>query len=558
MSPHRSNGIRFSISDLSPPTARILPTIYQDRCGISLYDAQYENGKKVPISQTVIENVLTALLRFKRTCEDFGVLDDRVRIVATEATRNATNSQDFQRQIQRRTAWKVDLLAKEEEGRVGAMGIASSFQSIKGLVLDMGGGSVQLTWMVADDGNIQTSQKGSVSFPYGAAALMMLLKEAGAEGQEELRRELTTKFKEAITDLDMPKSLRDAADAEGGFTLYLSGGGFRGWGYILMSLHAVQPYPIPIINGFVVPRSAFLQQPESVPNANFTFGISSRRASQVPAIAFLIQVLAQTLPSISTIRFAQGGVREGLLFSQLSPTVRGQHPLIMATLPYAPRSASALARLLMSTIPCSTELAHNPPPSLTSEPFLTSTTYLLYAHSPLPKDIRAAAALRSTTTGLLASAHGLLHEDRALLALVLCERWGGEISRTDTDFLAKMQGLVGQSAGWWAKYVGRLARGLGEIFPAGLVKEEDELGTWKTNLRWDNSEKEKTKGEEVIKVQIEILREGIDGPVRAMKEGLEKLGKRKNWLGGKEGYGKRIEVNVLGYFEDVGGLKNFD
>jgi len=39
-----SNGIRFSITDLTPETQRILPTVYLDRAAISLYDAQYEAG----------------------------------------------------------------------------------------------------------------------------------------------------------------------------------------------------------------------------------------------------------------------------------------------------------------------------------------------------------------------------------------------------------------------------------------------------------------------------------------------------------------------------------
>ena len=42
-----------------------MPTIFQDRCGVSLYDAQYTTGEKVPISDDVIREVLAALLRFK-------------------------------------------------------------------------------------------------------------------------------------------------------------------------------------------------------------------------------------------------------------------------------------------------------------------------------------------------------------------------------------------------------------------------------------------------------------------------------------------------------------
>lgn len=112
-----SNGIRFSISDLSAPRARILPTVYQNRCDISLYDAQHEGLERVPIPQVVIEDVLGALLQFKETCQDFGVLQDRIRIVATEATRTAINCEDFLHQVSSSLGFEVEMLTKEEEGR---------------------------------------------------------------------------------------------------------------------------------------------------------------------------------------------------------------------------------------------------------------------------------------------------------------------------------------------------------------------------------------------------------------------------------------------------------
>ena len=138
--PH-SNGIRFSITDLSPSTARYLPTIYTDREGISLYDAQYSTGVKGPIPQEVIEDVIRSLLKFKTVCADFGVPETNIRILATEATRSAVNSEGFRRQIKDATSWEVDMLPKEAEGRVGAMGVASSFREVEGLVMDLGGTS---------------------------------------------------------------------------------------------------------------------------------------------------------------------------------------------------------------------------------------------------------------------------------------------------------------------------------------------------------------------------------------------------------------------------------
>ena len=91
--------------------------MFQDRCDISLYDVQYQDQDKVSIPQAVIEDIQNALLQFKQTCEDFGVPDSQIRIVATEATRTAINCTDFLGQIYSSLGIKVELLAKEEEGR---------------------------------------------------------------------------------------------------------------------------------------------------------------------------------------------------------------------------------------------------------------------------------------------------------------------------------------------------------------------------------------------------------------------------------------------------------
>ncbi|KAL8667510.1 MAG: hypothetical protein Q9202_000726 [Teloschistes flavicans] len=534
-----SNGIRLSISDLSPPTARVMPTVYQDRCGVSLYDAQYESGKKVAVPQAIIQEVLTALLQFKRTCEDFQVRHDRVRVVATEATRNALNSQDFRQQIRTATGWTVEMLPKEEEGRIGALGVASSFGSIRGLVMDLGGGSMQMTWMNSENAEVKTSPKGSVSFPYGAAALMRRLGEVGIQSHDSLREEMSANFERALQDLDIPDSLIKAADAEGGWTLYLSGGGFRGWGYILMSLHSTSPYPIPIINGFRVPKSSFLPNLDQSSDPEATFRISSRRASQVPAITFLIKALTQSIPSISHIHFAQGGIREGLLFFSLPATIRSQHPLVTATQPSAPPSTPALLRILGSSVPPQRHSPSDPPPALISPEMLTSVVHLLYSHASLPKDIRAAAALRSSTTGLLANAHGLSHVDRCLLALVLCERWGGDVSPTDELYLAKLQELAGPQAAWWAKYFGGIAAGIGDVFPAGIIREGDEGSVW-IKIDWTDAGEEKGGSVPALFLEISIITEGRQGMLKDWLERMKKIGKKKNWIGGKDGWGLKV------------------
>ena len=131
-----SNGIRFSISNCEPSTSRILPIVFERRCGISLYDAQYREGIKIPLPEQVIDESLHALIEFQRTCAGFGVLPEHIKLVATEATRKASNSELFLQRIEEATGWKADLLSKDQEAYLGAMGIASSLEGLcEGLAL---------------------------------------------------------------------------------------------------------------------------------------------------------------------------------------------------------------------------------------------------------------------------------------------------------------------------------------------------------------------------------------------------------------------------------------
>lgn len=100
----------------------------------------------MPIPADTISKILSELKRFKQTSLDFGVPQkaENVRILATEATRNATNSTEFINDIETALGepWKVNILAKEDEGRIGALGVVSSVggsSGLQGLMMDLGG-----------------------------------------------------------------------------------------------------------------------------------------------------------------------------------------------------------------------------------------------------------------------------------------------------------------------------------------------------------------------------------------------------------------------------------
>lgn len=545
-----SNGVRFSITDLSPETQRVLPTVYLDRAAISLYDAQYKNGKVVPIPEATISQVLKSLLRFRSTCKDFNVPEKQIRIVATEATRKAVNSEDFRSRIKEAVGWTVELLPKEMEGRIGALGVARSYENVKGLMMDLGGGSTQLTWIVTEDGKVNMSEKGSASLPFGAAALTQRLETAGPVGSKGYRafeKEVVADLKAAVEDIQIPDRLLERSKTPEGLQLFLSGGGFRGWGFVLMSEHSIRPYPIPIINGFRSTADMFhdtqaIQAAVEKEDTPEIFRVSARRASQVPAVAFLVTCLSQALPSIMDVHFCQGGVREGIYFAEMAPDVRKESPLVVATEPYAPRSTPQLVETLLHISQASSPSSRG---ALFSSNVVTAFVQGMFAHMAHVKDLRGGAALRSTTTGIFSAAHGLSHQQRALLAILLCERYGGygSISPTEQDFYRRMLQLVPDGLEWWCMYLGRVAAVLASVYPAGTVREE--RVRVKVQWRLTKKEKEQLCIDFVFDKEPDELDEGLNAALWK----VEKAGKKKHWIGGN-GFKILLTVNGKEYGGD--------
>lgn len=533
------------------------------RLDISLYSAQYdeETGERIPIPDDVIQSIIAALMRFKVICKDLKVPEKNIRVIATEATRTAVNSVEYRKAIKKATDLEVEMLGKEEEGYVGALGVASGFSTVSGIVMDLGGGSTQITWMRSIDGKVEVSPKGSVSFPYGAAALTRKLEDLRKDKSEEegdaavaaLREEMEDNFRKAYDQLEIPEDMAKRAEAEGGFPLYLSGGGFRGWGYLLLYMGQVhgRHYPISIINGFRASKEKF-QDVETLKKvarqAEKIFRVSDRRRAQVPAVAFLVNVLTAALPhGIKEANFCQGGVREGVLFRELPQNIRDDDPLEVATENFGRKSADALSSLLLHAIPKDSEEAGGRSfPESISKHVIHAFANALYVHAPMSKETASAAALYCTSTGFLCSTHGISHSDRALLGLMLEERYEGELPPREADYKMSLQSILTPEEVWWTCYIGAVGLLISKIYPGGNFDEDEPRikveSEWASGFGKENDKEGLRLTLSIKKVEKDpmMLREELDKHI----EDIDKVGKNKNWIGGREGWGMAIDIDI--------------
>jgi exopolyphosphatase/guanosine-5'-triphosphate,3'-diphosphate pyrophosphatase len=74
---------------------------------------------------------------------------ERVRCVATEACRIASNGRDFLRRVEREVGLKIEVLDRETEASLAVSGCASliDYRADYVLVFDIGGGSSELIWL---------------------------------------------------------------------------------------------------------------------------------------------------------------------------------------------------------------------------------------------------------------------------------------------------------------------------------------------------------------------------------------------------------------------------
>ena len=81
---------------------------------------------------------------FAHFCRASGLEADEIDPVATSAIRDATNAREFLDRAEAASGLKVRVLSKEEEARYGYLAAVNSTTLSDGVMLDIGGGSMQL------------------------------------------------------------------------------------------------------------------------------------------------------------------------------------------------------------------------------------------------------------------------------------------------------------------------------------------------------------------------------------------------------------------------------
>lgn len=501
----KSNGIRFSISDLAPPKSRLLRCIYRERAAISLFDALGSSSSSssppgnVPLTfpPETIRLVAQTLARFcSIAVDDYGVPTENITVFATEAMRRAQNATAMLDAIREAApVLRVQILTPEVETLFGSMGARSGFVDVKGLFLDLGGGSVQMTYMDTYAARREAAAGGGEAYeiaaamageslPFGAARLIRVLETADTDVQVAEKSSLQQGMREAFEKLrrrfpgltDISASASGKHTSSEGIDIYLCGGGFRGYGSMLMHNDPVQPYPVPLIGTYAVSGS-FFGQTKEMTKVNKTyegkiFGMSKRRRAQFPAIVAVVDALIDAVPPIRSVTFCTGGNREGALVMKLPRAIRESNPLGLIGVPLPMSGSTSLGdeAAVVQSVVTTLQMALPPTEALTVFSIGTAPLFArqIWVNSGEDGDANASAALHDVVTRD-PSCPGLTHLARAVLGLTLCARWGSSLGPIDQQLRSSLRALLDAAdadAAFWADYIGAVAAVMTSVVPA--------------------------------------------------------------------------------------------
>jgi exopolyphosphatase / guanosine-5'-triphosphate,3'-diphosphate pyrophosphatase len=247
-----------------------------------------------------------ALRRFRAIADAMGV--SRIDAVATEAMRRASNGPQLAQAIEAESGLKVRILSGAEEARFATLGVISGFFRPVGAVGDMGGGSLEVAEALDDHVG-----DGWVSMPLGALPVEAML----AGGVSAAKRQIDETLRSRL-----PRALARPV-------FYAVGGGWRALAKAHMDAAGA---PVKVVHGYTLAAAEAREFARAIARLSeaklaATPGVPERRARTLPAAALVLDRVLKYLKPERVV-FSALGLREGFLYSQLSPEEQYLDPLV--------------------------------------------------------------------------------------------------------------------------------------------------------------------------------------------------------------------------------------
>lgn len=373
---------------------------FNEKSLVALGDGIDDDGN---FTAETIERALKAMDRFKSISDAMGV--PRVDVLATEATRRAGNGAELLAEIRKRTGFEPRLLSGEDEATYATMGVISGFFQPRGLVGDIGGGSLEVAEALGDHVG-----ERKVSMPLGALPVRKMMKDDPKEAKKRV---------DELLEADLPPMLTEPV-------FYAVGGGWRALARVHM---AMNDWPVGVVHAYDLPADDVAELAKSIAKMSVDEvaelpDVPSRRIDTLAASALVMwRVLRKLRPE--RVVFSALGLREGWLYSQLSEEERYRDPLVEGALAIGlpdarvPAFSEALGRWTDHIFPGEMDGDRRIRIAACA---LTDIAW---------RDHQKVRAAESFQRLLQFPFIGITHPERAFLATALMARYGGKPAKLD-------------------------------------------------------------------------------------------------------------------------------
>lgn len=290
-----SNSGRLVVYDQYGPGH--LNIVEDARVPLRLANDLLENGSLGP---GAMARTVDALREFHSIAQGAGA--ERLIVVGTSSMREATNGEEFLRNVQQTAGMDIHVIDGDSEARYSFLGAIHGLPVWHGFVLDIGGGSLELTRFQ------QRRDVASWTVPLGALRTTTEFVRSDPPTSKEIRN-LKRHIADKLDELSI-------SPAEVGDILVGTGGTVRN---IAKINRKQRRSPIQRLHGYVLPFQRVRRIATSLASADAarraaTPGLNSDRADSIVGGAIAVQMVMELL-GVSELLVSGKGLREGIAFA---------------------------------------------------------------------------------------------------------------------------------------------------------------------------------------------------------------------------------------------------
>lgn len=297
---------RQAIIDLGSNTTRMLiievlnngafHLIEEDKESIRLSEQMQPGGD---IGVPALKRAIDAVKFFKGICDYREV--SKISAVATAAVREASNQKEFLSALTKETGVEFRVLSRQEEPYFGYLGVINSLPLHNGLILDLGGGSMELTAVE------NRKMASSVSIPYGSLSLTEHFLNTDKPTESQFK-ELESFIKDRLKEVSWLQSHEgNQIVGIGGTVRTIAKINQRMMDYPFDELHNYSMSPSEISSIYYRLKGTSLAERKAIP------GLSRDRADIILGGIAAVNTLLKFL-KVPILRVSSYGLRDGVFF----------------------------------------------------------------------------------------------------------------------------------------------------------------------------------------------------------------------------------------------------